>query len=132
MLQEVSESFLAADASAFNRARVLSASGFRSWRQVFIRRRRPSSADPLQCAAPLRWAWILYRRVLRAFEPAIDEGWPRHFRTGLLQLYGFVLRSWIAGRAPVTNMYEIHRLVSLGVAAFALIFELIYRSRSMC
>ncbi|MBI4659367.1 MAG: cytochrome c biogenesis protein CcsA [Verrucomicrobia bacterium] len=52
------------------------------------------------------------------------------FAVGLaMQVYGFVLRTWIAGRAPVTNMYESMVWVSLGVAALAFAFELIYRSK---
>lgn len=44
-------------------------------------------------------------------------------------VYGFVLRSLISGRAPVTNMYESVIWVSFGAMLFALLFELIYRSR---
>jgi cytochrome c-type biogenesis protein CcsB len=43
--------------------------------------------------------------------------------------YGFVERMQIAGRPPVTNMYESVIWVSFGVAAIALLFELKHRAR---
>ncbi|MBE9076577.1 cytochrome c biogenesis protein CcsA [Romeria aff. gracilis LEGE 07310] len=46
-----------------------------------------------------------------------------------VQSYGFWLRMQIAGRPPVTNMYESVVWVGFGIAAIALIFELIYRSK---
>ncbi|MBI2947899.1 MAG: cytochrome c biogenesis protein CcsA [Verrucomicrobia bacterium] len=80
---------------------------------------------------PFRWAWLLY---LGAFFGLLVRKPMRFglvlFGAGLaMQIYGFVLRSWVAGRAPVTNMYESVVWVSLGVAAFALGFALIYRSK---
>jgi ABC-type transport system involved in cytochrome c biogenesis permease subunit len=47
----------------------------------------------------------------------------------LLQVAGFAARVAIAGRAPVTNMYESVVWVAFGTILFALIFEAIYRSR---
>ena len=46
-----------------------------------------------------------------------------------LQTYGFWLRMQIAGRPPVTNMYESVIWVGFGIAAIALTFELIYRAK---
>ncbi len=46
-----------------------------------------------------------------------------------VQSYGFLLRMQIAGRPPVTNMYESVVWVGFGIAAIALIFELISRAR---
>jgi ABC-type transport system involved in cytochrome c biogenesis permease subunit len=46
-----------------------------------------------------------------------------------MNIYGFILRAWIAERAPVTNMYETVVCLALGIAVFALIFEAIYRAR---
>ena len=43
--------------------------------------------------------------------------------------YGFWERMQIAGRPPVTNMYESVIWVGFGLAAIALVFELIYRAR---
>lgn len=42
-------------------------------------------------------------------------------------VYGFVLRCLIAGRPPVSNMYESVIWVGFGAVFFGLIFELIYR-----
>ena len=47
----------------------------------------------------------------------------------LVQGYGFLLRMQIAGRPPVTNMYESVVWVGFGIAALALSFELTYRVR---
>lgn len=46
-----------------------------------------------------------------------------------LTSYGLLLRSIIAGRPPVSNMYESVIFVAWGVLLFALIYELIYRQR---
>lgn len=52
------------------------------------------------------------------------------FTAGIaVQSYGFFLRMQIAGRPPVTNMYESVVWVGFGIAAIALTFELISRSR---
>jgi ABC-type transport system involved in cytochrome c biogenesis permease subunit len=45
------------------------------------------------------------------------------------QIYGFYLRIIIAGRPPVTNLYETVVWVSFMSAVFALILELIYRKK---
>ena len=47
----------------------------------------------------------------------------------LIHTAGFILRSLIAGRPPVTNMYESIIWVSWGVAFFAIILALVYRQR---
>jgi cytochrome c-type biogenesis protein CcsB len=44
-------------------------------------------------------------------------------------IYGFVLRTYLTERAPVTNMYETVVWVSFGVVLFALVLEWIYRWR---
>jgi len=52
------------------------------------------------------------------------------FIVGLaIQGYGFVDRMQIAGRPPVTNMYESVVWVGFGIAAIALLFELIHRAK---
>jgi ABC-type transport system involved in cytochrome c biogenesis permease subunit len=43
------------------------------------------------------------------------------------EIYGFYLRIWITGWAPVTNMYETVIWVALVAAVLSLVFELIYR-----
>jgi cytochrome c-type biogenesis protein CcsB len=45
-----------------------------------------------------------------------------------LQAVAFVLRVYVSGRAPVTNMYETVIWVALGTMVFAMVFEAKYRS----
>ena len=80
---------------------------------------------------PFRWAWMIYlvSFFVLLFRRAYRAGFSI-FAAGLaFNLYGFVLRTWVAGRAPVTNMYESVVWVALGVALFAFVFELIYEAR---
>jgi ABC-type transport system involved in cytochrome c biogenesis permease subunit len=78
---------------------------------------------------PFRLAWVLYvvgaglafsavalRRRASLGLAVITAGW-------LMQTYGLVLRTIIAGRAPVTNMYESVVFVAWGAVLFAMIFE---------
>ena len=52
------------------------------------------------------------------------------FSAGLIvHGYGFIERMQIAGRPPVTNMYESVIWVSFGIVAIALLFEFIYRAK---
>ena len=52
------------------------------------------------------------------------------FGSGLaIHGYGFLERMQIAGRPPVTNMYESVIWVGFGIAAIALLFEGIYRAK---
>jgi cytochrome c-type biogenesis protein CcsB len=52
------------------------------------------------------------------------------FSVGLgVQTYGFILRMQIAGRPPVTNMYESVVWVGFGIAALAFLFEWTTRAR---
>jgi cytochrome c-type biogenesis protein CcsB len=46
-------------------------------------------------------------------------------------IYGLLLRVIIAGRAPVTNMYESVVWVAMGTVLFGLIFYAVYRNRLM-
>ena len=83
---------------------------------------------------PFRWAWILYLLAgltLLAIpgKAGYLSGWVFAGSGFLLQVLGFVLRTLISGRAPVTNMYESVVWVAFGTILFALIFEAIYRSR---
>lgn len=83
---------------------------------------------------PFRWAWICYvvagvALLVAGSRRGYAAAW---FFAGLgfvLQLAGFVARTFISGRAPVTNMYESVIWVAFGTIFFALIFEAIYRSR---
>ncbi len=86
---------------------------------------------------PFAKAWKLYlcafllMALVLAF-PRFDFYWSALgiFLGGLLiHAYGFIERMQIAGRPPVTNMYESVIWVGFGVAAIALFFELIYRAK---
>ena len=86
---------------------------------------------------PFAKAWMLYALafvvmlVVTLFDP-VDFYWGAVgiFSTGLLiHGYGFLERMQIAGRPPVTNMYESVIWVGFGISAIALLFELIYRAK---
>jgi len=85
---------------------------------------------------PFRWAWILYAAagiILFAVrgpwkETAYRLGWSLAGTGFLLQAAGLASRVLIAGRPPVTNMYESVIWVAFGTILFALIFEMIYRA----
>jgi len=91
-----------------------------------------------QKAHPFRWAWILYAAAGIVLL-ASGNGWKRTgYRMAwtlagagfLLQAAGLVSRVLIAGRPPVTNMYESVIWVAFGTILFALVFETIYRAGS--
>ncbi|PSN19183.1 cytochrome C biogenesis protein [filamentous cyanobacterium CCP5] len=67
---------------------------------------------------PQNQTWNLYWSAIGLFTAGIG-----------VQTYGFFLRMQIAGRPPVTNMYESVVWVGFGIAAIALLFELTSRSR---
>ncbi|VVM05123.1 Cytochrome c biogenesis protein CcsA [Methylacidimicrobium cyclopophantes] len=86
---------------------------------------------------PWQWAWICY--AASAISLALTAAWGRRIGYGLgwalalagflFQIYGFACRIVLAGRPPVTNMYESIIWVAFGVVFFALVLEAIYRSR---
>ncbi len=86
---------------------------------------------------PFQKAWILFCAsfilVLLCFVFSARWLYLLAWITALLGIgiasYGFVLRCLIAGRPPVSNMYESVIWVSVAAMVFALIFEAIYRSR---
>jgi cytochrome c-type biogenesis protein CcsB len=86
---------------------------------------------------PFRWAWIfsLVASILLGFalyspnRALYMSGMGLFVLSFLIQGYGFGLRSWIAGRPPVTNMYESVIWVAFGCMLFGLILEFIYRKR---
>ena len=86
---------------------------------------------------PFAKAWILYALAFTAMllvtlfkSLSFYWGTLGIFSAGLsLHGYGFLERMQIAGRPPVTNMYESVIWVGFGVAAIALLFELIYRAK---
>lgn len=86
---------------------------------------------------PFRLAWIFYLAAgivlavtsLRGRERGYAVGWALAGAGFVFQVFGFVCRIVIAGRPPVSNMYESVIWVAFGAVAFALVFEAIYRGR---
>ena len=91
-----------------------------------------------QKAHPFRWAWILYAAagiVLLLSRNSWERrgyqlAWVLAGSGFLIQAAGLLSRVLIAGRPPVTNMYESVIWVAFGTILFALIFETIYRAGS--
>ncbi len=86
---------------------------------------------------PFRVAWLLY---IATFLAGLVALWSKRrvLTVAMLVLLaaslgvhtaGLVVRTIIAGRAPLTNMYESLVLMSWGIAALGLVFELVYRRR---
>lgn len=90
-----------------------------------------NSLKPFQQA----WKFYLLSFLIFLFSLAWKNPWlPRiaflPFIAGvLIHTLGFVLRCWIAGRPPVSNMYESIIWVSWGVVFFAGILALVYRQK---
>ena len=88
-----------------------------------------------QKAHPFRWAWMCYAAagiillLSNLGRAGYAAAWVLAGAGFLLQVAGFAARVTIAGRAPVTNMYESVVWVAFGTILFALVFEAIYRSR---
>ncbi len=88
-----------------------------------------------QKAHPFRWAWLAYAAggavlLLSNLKRAgYATAWILVGAGFLLQVAGFAARIAIAGRPPVTNMYESVVWVAFGTILFASMFEAIYRCR---
>ncbi len=86
---------------------------------------------------PFRWAWIIHLTAFLLIGLSFLLNSPRLFKPGffvfiagiLMSAYGFVLRCLIAGRPPVSNMYESLIWVIFGMTVFALLFELAFKNR---
>ena len=86
---------------------------------------------------PFRWAWIIHLTALLFMGLSFLLGVRALFVPGFalfiggigMSLYGFVLRCLIAGRPPVSNMYESLIWVTFGMTVFALVFELVFKPR---
>ena len=87
---------------------------------------------------PFRWAWVAWLLsavcLLVAGRAASGIGrrlgWLLALAGFLLLVGGFALRVWLAGRPPVTNMYESILWVAFGTSLFALFFSLRHRSQT--
>ena len=85
---------------------------------------------------PFAKAWLLYGLGFVVMLAVLLFNWDFYdtaiaiFGSGLaIHGYGFLERMQIAGRPPVTNMYESVIWVGFGVAAIALLFEAIYKAK---
>lgn len=86
---------------------------------------------------PFRWAYIFYFLAFIVLllvwtlskESLMKVAWVLIAIGFILNTYGFGLRVYIMGRAPVTNMYETVIWVAWGTMVFAAILELIYKYR---
>lgn len=83
---------------------------------------------------PFGWAWKFYLAaaiilLLWNARGGYAVAWMLAGIGLIFQVGGFVARTVISGRAPVTNMYESIIWVAFGTVLFALIFEAIYRSK---
>lgn len=86
---------------------------------------------------PFRWAYVMYLIaalcVLMAWTfngPWMMKGaWAFTLLGFLLHTYGFGVRVYLAGRPPVSNMYETVVWVAWGGLLFAVILEKLYKTR---
>jgi cytochrome c-type biogenesis protein CcsB len=132
------EAWTRGDSAAFNEALERVSKQFSALSPaVYPSERTLSFERSYQLFHPFRWAWIAY--ALAAVVLALTSGWQQ--RTGYIlgwlfvltgfafQVYGFYCRVAIAGRAPVTNMYETVIWLAFGTVLFAVILEAVYRCR---
>lgn len=85
---------------------------------------------------PFRWAYILYliAALILMFSWITERklmawAWAFTILGFVVHTYGFGLRVYLAGRPPVSNMYETVVWVAWGAILFAAILEKVYRSR---
>ncbi|MFZ4115602.1 MAG: cytochrome c biogenesis protein, partial [Chthoniobacterales bacterium] len=88
----------------------------------------------LQKTHPFRWAWMCY--ALAGILILFFQKKSAFYRLGwffagsgfFIQALGLLARILIAGRPPVTNMYESIIWVAFGTVLFALLFETMYHA----
>ncbi len=86
---------------------------------------------------PFLWAWILYASAAIVMAVAWQTGkkqiyfasWALVILAFFTHTYGFVLRMYLTGRPPVSNMYESVVWVSWGSVVFGMIFEILRRQK---
>lgn len=88
---------------------------------------------------PFLWSWILYLMAVFCFVANRYFSRKGAYKLGIVSMllgfalhtYGFILRVYLTGRPPVSNMYETVIWVAWGAVLFALIFEWKKRSHYM-
>jgi cytochrome c-type biogenesis protein CcsB len=89
---------------------------------------------------PFDAAMWLFAGAMLLLVVGTRHGWRRWLLGGgvavtvagfIMMVYGLLLRVLIAGRAPVTNMYESVIWVAMGTVLFGLVFYAVYRNRLM-
>ncbi len=128
MIYGLLKSYLDKDVAAFNRSAALARTvteeatpEFESLKpkllaETFYNRLRPFlQAMIFYILAGLLWFFAKSNRMARLMAKFLT------FAAVMMHVIGFGLRCYVAGRPPVTNMYESIIWVSLGVMAFALI-----------
>jgi len=86
---------------------------------------------------PFLWSWVSYllgllfmvAYMVRGHAWQNNGGWVFIFIGFLLHTYGMALRIYLAGRPPVSNMYETVVWVPWGVVLFGFILERIQKSK---
>ena len=103
----------------------------RESREIFLDNTKIQAELLYNKARPFHWAWIFYLAagiawfLLRNRFTLLALGL---FVAGFAyHTFGFVLRCYIAGRPPVTNMYESVIWVGWAVAFFSLVLGAVYR-----
>ena len=138
--RQVRAAYVAGDAAAFHQA---TADFLATLREVGpeLGNYPSQSAMDLEVAynhwAPFRAAWVLMLiaclgvslSMVAARKWAYVGAVVVFLGSVAAMLVGFGMRVGIAGRAPVTNMYESVLSVGLGTAVFGLIFTVVYRKR---
>lgn len=86
---------------------------------------------------PARWAWILYLISFLLFLAVSIINKPQYrFIPVIIWSAGFamhlgalLLRAYISGRAPWSNMYESMQMMAFGIVFFAMLFEIFSKVR---
>jgi cytochrome c-type biogenesis protein CcsB len=138
LLKPVLEAYMAGDASAWNRSMPAFAS--------YLRNQLSSGAYPspsevtrevhYNSLRPFRWAWIFYfaafvlltTAIVTKMRPFTIAGAAAMALAYGVHIYGFAIRCLIAGRPPVTNMYESIIWVTFACITFSLIIWAAYKN----
>jgi cytochrome c-type biogenesis protein CcsB len=87
---------------------------------------------------PFRWAWVFYLASALLMGVAWHKpkypklyiaAWGLALVAFAMHILGFVLRVYLTGHPPVSNMYESVVWVSWGTVMFSMIFEFLHRRR---